>query len=75
MEDISKYLTVKQVAKKLGRHRRLDTRPNPNKIIATIGLDDVVVVDTEDALLICAKNRSQDVKKVVEQLKEEGKYL
>jgi len=63
------------------KHIGIDTKgsvirtDNPNKIIATIGLDDVVVVDTEDALLICAKNRSQDVKKVVEQLKEEGKYL
>jgi len=48
---------------------------NPNKIIATIGLEDMVVVDTPDALLICPKKRSQDVKKVVEKLKEEGKYL
>ncbi len=63
------------------KHIGIDTKgsvirtDNPNKIIATIGLDDIVVVDTEDALLICAKNRSQDVKKVVEKLKEEGKYL
>lgn len=46
------------------------------KLIATVGLDDVVVIDTDDALLICPKSRSQDVKKVVEELKERGgKYL
>lgn len=48
---------------------------NPKKIIATIGLDDIVIVDTQDALLVCPKNRSQDVKKIVEKLKDQGKYL
>ncbi|MFZ2226095.1 MAG: sugar phosphate nucleotidyltransferase [Candidatus Moraniibacteriota bacterium] len=46
------------------------------KLIATVGLDDLVIIDTEDALLICPKGRSQEVKKVVEELKERGgKYL
>ena len=43
---------------------------NGKKLIATIGLEDVVIVDTPDALLVCKKNRSQDVKKIVEKLKE-----
>lgn len=43
------------------------------KIIATIGLEGFIVVDTLDALLVCPKNRSQDVKKIVEKLKEENK--
>ncbi len=47
-----------------------------NKMVATIGLDDIVVVDTEDALLICPKGRSQDVKKIVEKLEKDKKnYL
>lgn len=47
-----------------------------NKLIATVGIDDLVVVDTPDALLICPKSRAQDVKKVVEELKERGgKYV
>lgn len=46
------------------------------KLIATIGIDDLVIIDTEDALLICPKGRSQEVKKAVEELKERGgKYL
>ena len=44
-----------------------------DKLIATIGLKDIVIVDTEDALLICKKNKSQDVKKIVEKLKSENK--
>lgn len=43
------------------------------KIIAAIGLESLIVVDTQDALLICAKDRTQDVKKIIEKLKEEKK--
>jgi mannose-1-phosphate guanylyltransferase len=39
------------------------------KLIATIGLEDLIVVDTEDVLLICAKNEAQSVKLVIEKLK------
>src|SRR5213593_3211522 len=41
-------------------------------LVATIGLADMVVVDTPDATLVCPKARSQDVKKVVEILKKRG---
>jgi mannose-1-phosphate guanylyltransferase/mannose-6-phosphate isomerase len=44
----------------------------PNKLVAVIGLSGVVVVDTEDALLVCPKSRAQDVKKVVEALGRKG---
>ena len=39
------------------------------KLIAVVGLENVVIVDTEDATLICGKNATQDVKKVIENLK------
>ncbi len=42
------------------------------RLVATIGLSDMVVVDTPDATLVCPKTRSQDVKKVVEILKKQG---
>lgn len=47
------------------------------RLIVTIGLEDVVVIDTEDALLVCAKDKTQDVKKAVEKLKadKKNKYL
>ncbi len=41
-----------------------------NKLIATIGIDDLIVVETKDALLVADKSRVQDVKRVVRQLKE-----
>jgi len=40
------------------------------KLIATIGIDDLVIVDTPDALLVCKRDQSQDVKKLVEKLKK-----
>lgn len=39
------------------------------KLIAAVGIKDLIIVDTEDALLICAKDKTQDVKKVIENLK------
>lgn len=42
-----------------------------NKLIATIGIDNLVVIDTPDAVLIASKDKVQEVKKVVEQLKSQ----
>ncbi len=41
--------------------------------VAVVGLDDVVVVDTPDAVLVTTRARAQDVKKVVDALKESGR--
>jgi mannose-1-phosphate guanylyltransferase len=46
---------------------------SPNKLVAAVGLEDMVVIETEDAILICPKARSQDVKLIVERLKQMGK--
>jgi mannose-1-phosphate guanylyltransferase len=43
------------------------------KLIATIGLHDTVIIDTDDAILICPRDRAQDVKAVVEQLQAHGR--
>jgi quercetin dioxygenase-like cupin family protein len=40
-------------------------------VVATIGLRDMVVVDTPDATLVCPKSRAQDVKKIVDILKQQ----
>lgn len=42
------------------------------KLVVTLGVSDLMIVDTGDALLITHKERAQDVKKVVEQLKNTG---
>ena len=44
-------------------------RAPAGKLVALVDVEDLVVVDTGDALLVCKRNRAQDVKKVVESLK------
>lgn len=39
------------------------------KLIATVGLEDLIIVDSDDAILICEKNSASDIKKVLENLK------
>jgi mannose-1-phosphate guanylyltransferase len=41
-----------------------------SKLIALVGLEDIVVVETEDCLLVCKKSESQKVKQIVDLLKE-----
>ncbi len=42
-----------------------------SKLVATIGLEDTVIVETEDAILACKSDRTQDVKKVFDTLKKQ----
>jgi mannose-1-phosphate guanylyltransferase len=42
------------------------------RMVATVGVDNLIVVATQDALLICNRDRAQDVKKVVEELSAAG---
>jgi mannose-1-phosphate guanylyltransferase/mannose-6-phosphate isomerase len=44
-----------------------------HRLVATVGLDNVVVVETNDAVLVAAKDQVQDVKKIVELLKAQGR--
>lgn len=46
---------------------------SPRKLTALIGVKDLVVIETEDALLVCRKDLDQRVKDVVEVLKNKGK--
>ena len=43
------------------------------RLAVTIGVDNLVVVDTKDALMVATKDRVQDVKQVVQRLKEDGR--
>lgn len=44
---------------------------SPKKLVALVGMKDIIVVETRDALLICKRGRSQDVKKIVDALEAE----
>jgi mannose-1-phosphate guanylyltransferase len=61
----------------IGSQRGFDTTGcfiyAPNKLVATIGITDLVVIETDDVVLICPKDRDQDVRKLVELLEREGR--
>ena len=60
-----------------GEHVVLDCQDtfihSSGRLVAALGLQGMVIIDTGDAVLVCPRERAQDVKKVVEQLKREGK--
>ncbi len=80
--DIGSWASVYQLlAKKKGENvlagqgHTLDAQGNflwsPSKFVAAIGVRDLVVVETPDALLICPRDRAQDVGKIVKWLEEQ----
>lgn len=56
-----------------GEHIGVDTTGSllysTKRLIATVGLRDMIIVDTDDVILVCPKSRAQDVKELVEKLK------
>jgi mannose-1-phosphate guanylyltransferase len=59
-----------------GRHVGIDTRRSivfsQGRLIATVGLEDVVVVETADAVLVCRRDRTEAVKELTDLLEKEG---
>ena len=62
---------------KIGNIYDVDTKNSliygGKRLISTMGLEDVIIIETEDALFLGKKGGSQDVKKIVEELKRQGK--
>lgn len=64
-----------------GRAVPVDSRgcvvDSPERLVALLGVEDLVVIDTPDAILVCRKDRAQDVRLVVEELRRRGleRYL
>ncbi len=61
----------------LGRHVALDARNcivvgETDHLVATVGVDDLVIVHTPDATLVCRRDRAADVKALVTLLREKG---
>lgn len=60
-----------------GEHLDIDSKNllvyGSKKLVITVGLKDLVIVDTDDVILICDKNETQKVKDVVEKLKKNKK--
>ena len=60
-----------------GGHLAIDANDNyifsPKKFVALVGVENLVIVDTEDALLIAHRDHSQDVGKIVKELSANGR--
>jgi len=60
-----------------GQHVGLDTERciirTSNSVVATLGVHDLVIIETDAAVLVCPKSRVQEVKNLVETLEKEGR--
>ena len=79
-DDVGSWLAVERFREKnefnnviSGNVVTVDTRntviQGEKKLIAAVGIEDLIIIDTEDALLVCDKNSAGDIKKVIENLK------
>ncbi len=61
-----------------GSHLAIDTRDTlvasgSGRVVATLGISGLVVIDTDDAVLVCRRDRAQDVRQLVEMLRADGR--
>jgi mannose-1-phosphate guanylyltransferase len=56
----------------LATKNSLISNQKPGKLVVTIGVDNLVIVDTDDVLLVCRRDQAQQVRQVVRHLKETG---
>ena len=83
-DDVGSWPSLRRVAKTdtNGNYRSGDTVTfgtrdcvlvGGKKLMAAVGLEHIIAVDTDDALLICDADSAQDVKKITEMLREQGR--
>jgi hypothetical protein len=46
---------------------------NPQRLTALVGVNDLIIVNTEDGLLICSKSQDQKVREIIELVKKSGR--
>jgi mannose-1-phosphate guanylyltransferase len=60
----------------VGSHLGLETKGSliysPSRLVATVGVENLIVVETDDVILVCPRDRAEDVKALVDRLEEEG---
>jgi mannose-1-phosphate guanylyltransferase len=81
--DVGDWQVIKNILSKneeenvtRGKHIGVDSSGNliyslTGKLITTLGVKNMVIIETEDAIMICPKERAQEIKKIIEKLKEE----
>jgi mannose-1-phosphate guanylyltransferase len=83
-DDVGSWLAVERINETDDDHNFIDgdvvtvdtkrtTVCGGKRLVAAIGTRDLIIVDTDDVLLVCSKNNTQDVKKVIAQLKEQNR--
>jgi mannose-1-phosphate guanylyltransferase len=81
--DVGSWTSLEKIMEKgengniiIGHHLGIDSKNNiaysRKKLIATVGIQDLIIVDTEDALLVCHKDRAQEIKNIVNLLEQRG---
>ena len=83
-DDVGSWLAVERLNKSdnnnntiLGNHCGFDTQGNiiigdNERLITTINVSDMIIVNTKDVTMVCNKNSAEDIKKLTELLKEKG---
>lgn len=83
--DVGNWRTIKEVLSSQesenitkGEYIGIESQGNliyslSGKLIATIGINDIIFIETPDSILICPKDRAGEVKKIIEELKKQGK--
>lgn len=74
VEQTGNDLVVQTEGEHIGVNNKHCLIIGKKKLIATIGLSDIVIVETDDALLVAHKSAAQDVKQIIEKLKETNKH-
>lgn len=78
-DSIEKYLEVRDHNYIKGNSETVDSKGNiiynysNDKLISLVGVDDLIVVNSDDVILILPKDKAQDVKKIVNNLKEQNR--
>jgi mannose-1-phosphate guanylyltransferase len=83
-DDVGSWLAVKRLNKSdendntiLGKHCGINTNGNiivgdDERLIATINVSDLIIVNTKDVTMVCNKNNAEDIKKMTNVLREKG---
>ena len=83
-DDVGSWLAVERLNKSdendntiLGKHCGFNTQGNiiigdNERLITTINVSDMIIVNTKDVTMVCNKNSAEDIKKLTELLKEKG---
>lgn len=83
-DDVGNWLAVERINDTDDHHNYIEgdvitencertTICGGKRLVAAVGVEDIIIVDTDDAVLVCSKNSTQDVKKIIARLKKDNR--